>query len=173
MDALPTNHLVSELVQDDGTYPNNSQLPLLVYPKVVQLIGQDPAAIFENQFAQNHWGQSWRNGIFSYHHYHSQAHEVLGIYGGSAEVQFGGEQGPIFSIKPGDVVIIPAGVAHKKLNSSFDFRVVGAYPIGRSPDVCYGKPGERPQADQSIAQVPLPKADPIYGKQGPLIEKWR
>jgi uncharacterized protein YjlB len=70
------------------------------------------------------------------------------------------------------VVIIPAGVGHKNMGSSSDFRVVGAYPPGQTWDMNYGKPNERPQADKNISRVPLPPADPIYGDNGPLVEFW-
>jgi uncharacterized protein YjlB len=110
--------------------------------------------------------------VFGYHHYHSTAHEVLGIFRGHATVQFGGEQGVVLSVEKGDVVIIPAGVAHKNLECSRDFRAVGAYPDGQRPDTRYGKPGERPQVDSNIAQVPLPQADPVFGKQGELMTQW-
>ena len=40
---------------------------------------------------------------------------MLGVYRGSAEVQFGGKHGVVHEIRHGDVVIIPGGVAHKKL----------------------------------------------------------
>ena len=75
-------------------------------------------------------------------------------------------------VRPGDVIVIPAGVAHKNLGASADFRVVGAYPRGQHPDLCTGKPGERPQADRRIARVPLPEQDPVYGPGGPLIAHW-
>ena len=110
--------------------------------------------------------------MFGYHHYHSTAHEVLGIFRGHATVQFGGEQGVVWSVGTGDVVIIPAGVAHKNVACSRDFCAVGAYPAGQQPDRCYGKPGERPQADANIAQVPLPQADPVSGEHGALMTQW-
>ena len=142
-------------------------------PGVPALVGtQDCPEIIEEVFHSNRWGRSWRNGIYPYHHYHSTAHEVLGVYKGNARVQFGGEKGPILAVETGDVVIIPAGVAHKNINSSQDFRVVGAYPAGQSWDMNYGKPGERPAADQNIAEVPDPKADPVYGSESPLLELW-
>jgi len=76
------------------------------------------------------------------------------------------------SVEKGDVVIIPAGVAHKNLECSRDFRAVGAYPDGQRPDTRYGKPGERPQVDDNIARVPLPPADPVFGKRGELMTQW-
>ena len=72
----------------------------------------------------------------------------------------------------GDVIIIPAGVAHKNLGSSGDFRCVGAYPPGQDWDMNYGKAGERPAADENIANVPLPVADPVFGFEGPLMKNW-
>jgi uncharacterized protein YjlB len=174
---LPHNQILKEAnilaidLKDDGIIPN-SKLPLLLYQGVIALSENDPAHIFEDMFEENGWGDSWRNGIYSYHHYHSTAHEVLGIYRGSAKVQLGGEHGTIHEIQAGDVIVIPAGVAHKNLGSSSDFGVVGAYPDGQDWDMNYGKPGERPGADYNIARVSLPKMDPVSGENGPLLEKW-
>ncbi|MGD9317724.1 MAG: hypothetical protein PVG56_12880 [Anaerolineae bacterium] len=72
----------------------------------------------------------------------------------------------------GDVLIIPTGVAHKNLGSSPDFGVVGAYPRGQRPDMNYGRPGERLQADERIAGVPLPQADPVFGGGGLCMDHW-
>jgi uncharacterized protein YjlB len=33
-------------------------------------------------------------------------------------------------------------------------------------------PGERHAADDRIAAVPLPNADPVHGLNGPLVEPW-
>ena len=73
----------------------------------------------------------------------------------------------------GDVIVIPAGVAHQNIGSSADFAVVGAYPDGREWDLLRGLPGERPQADHNIATLPIPDYDPIYGPQGPLRQAWK
>ena len=162
------NHLLS----DDGTFPNNARLPLLVYLQTLKLPPRDPAAMVEDLFAANGWRGSWRNGIYDFHHYHSTAHEVLGVYRGWAEVRLGGKNGITLTVRRGDVVIIPAGVAHKNLGASSDFRVVGAYPAGQSPDMCYGKAGERPRADERIAAVSLPGQDPVYGAGGPMKVHW-
>ena len=158
-----------------GSIPNNVRCPLLAYPQAVSLSGPDPAALFERLFADNGWVGSWRNGVFPFHHFHSTAHEVLGVYRGSARLQLGGPQGPVFEVQPGDVVIVPAGVAHKNLGSlpaAQPFGVVGAYPVGQWPDMNRGREGERPRADRAIAQVALPAADPVYGARGPLNGHW-
>ena len=171
-DVLQTPRVAAHLLKDDGIYPNNGALPLLAFQGAVVVPGAHPATVFEALFGANRWGASWRNGVYGYHHYHSTAHEVLGVYGGTARVQFGGEQGVVLSVSAGDVVVIPAGVAHKNLGASRDFRVVGAYPVGQRWDLCYGEPDERPRADENIARVALPGADPVYGTTGPLIKHW-
>ncbi|MBN1580549.1 MAG: hypothetical protein JXA89_07580 [Anaerolineae bacterium] len=160
------------MLADDGTYPNNARLPLLVYPGALVLPDRDPAAAIESLFRANGWGSSWRNGVYSFHHYHSTAHEVLGVYGGTARLQLGGESGVVIEVKCGDVLLIPAGVAHKNLGASLDFRVVGAYPPGQHPDMNYGRSGERPRADENIKHVPLPQADPVCGSGGPVGRLW-
>jgi uncharacterized protein YjlB len=159
------------VLKDDRVFPN-SELPLLLYQNAVKLPSRDPAAAFEQLFTAHAWGKSWRNGIYAYHHYHSTAHEVLGVFSGTATVQLGGDDGITQQVRAGDVVLIPAGVAHKNLGASDDFGVVGAYPAGQNWDMNYGKPGERPRADDNIARVPLPKVDPVYGAKGPLSEHW-
>ena len=147
-------------------------MPLLVYRCVVSLSSEDPAAVFEDLFHAHGWTSSWRNGIFPFHHFHSTAHEVLGIYAGTASVRLGGDSGVTLSVEPGDVVVIPAGVGHKKLGASNGLGVVGAYPDGQHSDICRG--GERPHEHnlERVSQVPLPAMDPVYGTKGPLFDHW-
>ena len=171
-ESIHTANVLHRLIVDDGTFPNNDRLPLLVYRGALELTGRNPARPVEDLFDAHHWFGAWRNGIFGYHHYHSTAHEVLGVYSGTARVQLGGEKGPEFEIRQGDVIVIPAGVAHKNLGSSRDFKVVGAYPGGQRYDMNYGKAGERPRADRNIANVSLPELDPVFGDSGPLIDLW-
>jgi uncharacterized protein YjlB len=76
-------------------------------------------------------------------------------------------------VHAGDVIVIPAGVAHQNIGASDDFGVVGAYPGGREWDLLRGLPGERPKADENIAALPLPKNDPIYDTKGPLRRIWK
>jgi uncharacterized protein YjlB len=166
----PPDALAYQL-KDDGLIPN-SPFPLLVYRGAVKLRPHDPASVFEELFRANHWSGTWRDGIYTYHHYHSTSHEVLGVYSGSATVQFGGEKGIKQKVRAGDVIVIPAGVAHKNFGASGDFGVVGAYPGGAEWDMNYGQKSERPEVDENIARVPLPKTDPVYGPNGPLQEQW-
>ena len=171
----PSDVICETLIGDDQI-PNNPKLPLLVYPKAFSVLNDDLVSTCESLFAANSWQGCWRNGIFSYHHYHSMAHEVLGICMGTAKVQFGGKRGIVFSVSPGDVVIIPAGVGHKNLGASSDLCVVGAYPPNQTPDLCDDKgtsnPDDKLKVLRNIQRVSLPSIDPVYGTDGPLLKYW-
>lgn len=165
--------VIAHLLDPDGPIPNHPRWPLLVYPGAVALSGPDPAAVFEQLFAANRWTGSWRDGLYGFHHYHSNAHEVLGVYSGEATVQFGGDSGVTVTAKPGDVIVLPAGTGHKKLRSSGRLGVVGAYPAGHDPDVCTPERGGEAKGARAVAAVPLPERDPVYGPGGPLFDHWR
>jgi len=160
------------LFEDDGRIPNNPNLPLLVYPRVLYEAEQQPSRS-KKLLAKNGWGGAWVDGVFSYHHYHSTSHEVLCALSGRASIAFGGPEGETVEVQAGDVVVIPAGVGHRNGGSSGDFSVVGAYPRGQeSYDLCTGEEGERPEVLENIRDVPLPKADPLFGEDGPLLRHW-
>lgn len=174
MNALVKNpkNVIAMLIPEAGNFPNNGKLPLVMYDQALNLpVGGAPDHI-ESLIKSNGWGNSWRWGLYTYHHYHSTAHECLCIYKGSVRVQFGGKKGQIFEATVGDVLILPAGLTHKNVRCSSDFRTVGCYPAGQSPDMKYGKAGERPATDRNIARVSLPRLDPVYGAGGPLAKYW-
>lgn len=77
----------------NGWMPNNEQLPVPLYHEAIPLSKSDPAAVFEQTFLRNGWPPQWRNGVYSFHHYHSTAHEVLGFPAGHARLMLGGEGG--------------------------------------------------------------------------------
>lgn len=145
---------------DDGRFPNSAQ-PVVLH-RAVEAPGADAADRLTARFAAHGWSGGWVAGIYEFEHYHSTAHEVLGVAAGTARVRLGGPGGDVVDIAPGDVVAIPAGVAHRCLEES-RLRVVGAYAGGRTPDLLRGEPGERPAADARIAAVPPPDADPVTG----------
>jgi uncharacterized protein YjlB len=156
---------------DDGTFPNG-QLPLLFYPSALSP-EQTSAEAMERLFASNGWPPQWRSGVYPFHHYHSTSHETLGIAQGAARLMLGGPGGREFTVTAGDVIVIPAGVAHLRLSAGDDFLVVGAYPPGMRWDLLRGQSGERPRADRNIAAVPKPKSDPVRGRSGGLLTAWR
>lgn len=154
--------------KDDGVIPNNPTLPALVYRGVFK----DTPEEIEETFNKHNWLNSWVNGVFDYHHYHSNTHEVLGVRSGSAKLKLGGEHGEELIVDCGDVLILPAGTGHIKITNSPDFKIVGAYPEGMDYNIKTGEQNERPQVLQDIKEVPFPKQDPVFGNQGGLLNSW-
>jgi uncharacterized protein YjlB len=153
---------------DDGGIPN-SRLPVLIYHGVGDA---HDAARCEALFDSNGWVPDWRDGIFSFHHFHSIAHEVLGIVAGTATVTLGGPDGRSFEIGEGDVLVLPAGTGHCNEGSSPDLLVIGAYPDGMPWDLRRGDPAEHDEAVANIERVPLPRSDPVEGESGALTRLW-
>ena len=161
--------------KDDGETPNNSHFPMILYRSPVKLPHVfDPAAIFEELFKANGWKDSWRDAMYEFLHFHTHTHEVLGIARGTVRAQFGGTKGKTLKLKTGDVVILPAGTGHRRLTASKDLLIVGAYPSnGGKYDEPKPEDVSHRKARSSIARVPIPRADPVYGKVGPLKTLWR
>ena len=161
------------ILEQNGNFPNN-KLPVLIYKKAIDFTQQKKhaAKTAEEIFEKNNWGNTWENGIYDFHHYHSTTHESLAVVVGSAQVILGGPGGKKVEIKAGDVIIIPAGVGHKCLSASEDFVCVGGYPEGKDYDIKRGKESELPHALKHIHEVPLPATDPVYGKQKLIISYW-
>lgn len=166
-------HVVCHICPGDEVFPNNEKLPAMVYKGAFLLHPDDDGSVIKHVFESHNWKNAWENGIYNYQHYHSNTHEVLGIVCGKADIQLGGPEGVCVELVRGDVVVIPAGVAHKCLEASKDFSVVGAYPDGIDYDLNKGEDGERPKADENILRVKLPATDPVYGDVGPVIEHWK
>lgn len=147
----------------DGFMPNNPKLPLFCYRGAIEVARGDAEQAIIRHFARHGWGDAWINGIYPFQHYHATAHEVLGIARGRALVQFGGESGPHMEVTAGDVVLIPAGVGHCRLDMSGDLSVIGAYPEGQSADLRRDNAADFRGAEQRIAEVLLPRLDPVTG----------
>ncbi|WP_046175309.1 cupin domain-containing protein [Domibacillus indicus] len=156
-------------LKDDGEIPNNEKLPVIFYEGIFAENPQD----IEPSFNQHGWTNSWSGGVYDYHHYHTNTHEVLGVQSGTAVALVGGEQGERLELKAGDVLVLPAGTGHKRLDQSPDFSVIGAYPDGKSPNLKERAPAVRAQSLSEIANVPVPETDPVFGTEGPLLEKWK
>jgi uncharacterized protein YjlB len=157
---------------DDGIIPNHPSWPVIHYRSPVAFPPDaDPAAIFEDLFRHNGWGHSWRGGIYSYVHYHSRIHEVLGVARGRVKVRLGGNRGRSCYGKAGDVFILPAGTGHQCLDASDDLMVVGAYPPSGTYDECTASE-DHARAVKTIDKVKRPAKDPVYGSKGPLRRLW-
>ncbi|WP_154232291.1 cupin domain-containing protein [Pseudomonas syringae] len=162
--ALAAPIVQALMFKANGGIPNNPTLPVLIYPSALEVTGNDPASLFERTFKANGWLPQWRYGVFTYHHYHTRGHEVLGVYAGKARLMLGGPNGRVVEVKAGDVLLLPAGTGHCNLGSSDDFMVVGAYPPGQEGDI-NRDPATLRQIEQ-IAQLKAPDTDPVMGGPG-------
>ena len=144
----------------DRPFPNNP-LPVRLYRSAVK--GDDLARQIESLFATHGWGGTWRNGIFDFHHFHATAHEVLGCARGTVDVQLGGPDGETVTLTAGDIVLLPAGIAHRNRAHSHDYLIIGAYPPVQAPDMEYGEEAHYQRVLATIASVPLPARDPVTG----------
>jgi uncharacterized protein YjlB len=149
---------------DNGAVPNNPRLPVLVHRHVWP---GGEAATIEAIFASHGWQPAWQNGINAALHFHSTAHEVLGIVIGSAQVQLGDATGPTCQVQAGDVLVLPAGTGHRRVTASPDLLVVGAYAAGHQPDMCDARPEAAPAARARIARLPDPPGCPVRGQAYP------
>ena len=167
-------HILHFILKQNKKIPN-SKLPVLIYKAALGLPNQKnkSSEIVQKIFARNGWSNSWRNGIYDFHHYHSITHECMAIASGSAAVILGGPKGKKIKLSQGDVIIIPAGVAHKCVKYSENFQCVGAYPQGKDYDINTGTDTEYAKAILTIKKVPVPLKDPVFGKQGFLKIYWK
>ncbi len=159
--------------EDDGSIPNNPALAFVVFRGAIDLHGSaDPEAAIEEIFERHGWGGRWRNGVYPFVHYHSRIHEAMGVARGRARVRFGGDNGVEVELHAGDVAVLPAGTGHQRIAASSDFVVIGAYPPTGEYDLCRGGRDEYAAALVAVPAVPLPRTDPVLGKDGPLIALW-
>lgn len=155
--------------EQNGYIPNHPFLPALHYKQAIDIQESN----LESVFQQNGWKNTWRGGIYKFHHYHSNTHEVLGVRNGSGLLLIGGEGGSKILINTGDVLILPAGTGHKSISVSPDFEVVGAYPYGIDYNLKKDVKEDFIEVEEQILHSSFPKLDPIYGKDGPLFKLWK
>lgn len=168
--AERTVHAETLPLSRNGWMPNNDRLPVLVYRRAFA-VSSATADQMEHAFQTNAWPPQWRNGVYSFHHYHSTAHEVLGFAAGSANLMLGGENGHAMTVEAGDVLVLPTGTGHCRLSASSDFLVIGAYPASQSWDICRSAPDAA--AVSRMRSLPFPHSDPVNGAQGDLVRQWR
>ncbi|RIW35725.1 cupin domain-containing protein [Bacillus salacetis] len=166
---MQSNGVKTFYFEESASIPNNPDLPVLLYEGAFK----DNPEQSERVFNEHNWRNSWQGGVFDYHHFHSNTHEVLGVVSGTAELILGGESGKKVEVHPGDVVVLPAGTGHKRLTASEDFKVAGAYPAGKDHNLKTGENGERNLLFSEIKEVGIPSQDPVYGEDGPLLAHWK
>ena len=152
--------------------PNHPRWPLLLYRGAVRGIDADAV---ESLLNANGWRGSWRNGIYPYDHFHSNASETLAIVEGRVTVRFGGPEGEVHELEAGDVAVLPPGTGHQRLSGE-DFLVIGAYPEGQTKrdllPVAELDETALAAARERIAAVARPTSDPVWGGEGVLPEAW-
>jgi uncharacterized protein YjlB len=173
-DRINTNpHILRFVIKRNKNFPN-SRLPVLIYQEALNIPGgKKGIVIVQKIFQRNGWSNSWSNGIYDFHHYHSNTHECMAICAGEAEVILGGPKGRKIKLTKGDVIILPAGVGHKCLKNSDDFKCVGAYPQGKDYDTNLGKSKELEKALSNIQKLSNPAKDPVFGREGFLKAHWK
>ena len=156
-----------------STIPNNDW-PLLVLKGAIDREGAHSAAV-ERRFQEHGWQGTWTYTVFDYWHYHLDGHEVLACVSGAAAIGFGGEPeegGCVLDIEIGDVVIVPAGVGHKRIEASADFAVVGAYPPGQTGAITRAGAFDLKEARRRIDALARPSSDPIDGAEPGVFAHW-
>jgi uncharacterized protein YjlB len=158
----------------NGRVPN-SRFPVLLYRGAVTAdAGVDLADAIEETFRRHDWLNNWRElGVYDYYHFHSTTHEVLGMARGQITLRLGGEGGTVVELTAGDVLVLPAGTSHTRLDNSADSHMVGGYPEGRDWDLIRDEEvteAEARAAVKLIGSLPIPARDPVTG--GPMTP-WR
>jgi uncharacterized protein YjlB len=148
-----------------GSDVPNSTLPVLLFRGILAPNVAAKDQRFRQAFKKNGWTGLWTDTIYDYTHFHSNAHEVLGIAEGKVTVKLGGEGGRLFRLKAGDMLVLPAGVGHRRVGGDNGLKVIGAYPPGQSH---YNVK----QKGRAVPKVPLPSKDPYHGEDGPVVRFW-
>jgi len=143
----------------------NSHLPVVIFRGRLARFRPRKAQAFRRAFEKSGWVGVWTDTIFDYTHFHSNAHEVLGIAEGTVTLRLGGEKGRLVRLKPGDMLVLPAGVGHRRVAGDDRLKVVGAYPRGQAHF-------DMKRAGRAIPKPPLPRTDPFEGENGPLTKIW-
>ncbi|NYZ62150.1 cupin domain-containing protein [Luteimonas deserti] len=155
-------HIETLLLPPGDGVPNHPRLPLRIYRRIMTAEGRAfDARAFERRFDHHRWPPDWRGGVYDYHHYHTTAHEVLGVSRGAASLELGGPAGIRIDVEAGDALLLPAGTGHRCVEAGADFQVVGAYPQGQHWDIVRTPPDAAIRA--RILAVPDPDHDPVTG----------
>lgn len=118
---------------------------------------------------------SWRYTMYSTSNFHSNTHEILSVSAGSATLCFGGENDldrVRLVVERGDVIVAPAGLAHRLGQDKGDHSMVGSYPRGQSWEMYYGRKYEA-EKEKVIKNLEWFDKDPRYGDKGSAIHTWR
>jgi uncharacterized protein YjlB len=148
--------------------PNNGRYPAVIARDA--LGGAQDDAEVKALLQANGWGGAWTWQVFTYHHFHPDAFEVLAVAHGSATLMLGGPQGEEVKVEAGDVVVLPPGFGHKQVEAHDSFAICGAYPPGQEDySIIRAEDGYDDKVLAEIESVPTPQTDPVWGGSGPLL----
>lgn len=155
----------------------NSVLPMIIYRAAIT-----PTASLEQDIdttsrflARNGWKVVWYTdkGLHPFHHFHSNAHEIVWVARGHQRGLFGGPDGTYATVEAGDLIVLPAGTGHFGLERTDDLYMIGGYPVDASRGNLFrSEESIGVDFDDDIAAVALPR-DPMTGNEGVLTEAWR
>ena len=148
--------------EDDGFIPN-SRFPVILNRKAISFRDmnvEEAEAMLKERALKTGWHWDWGWIVYKRPHYHSEVHEALVVFSGTATLRIGGHRvGRLVEASQGDTIVIPAGVAHQALERSKDFWVFGHYPIGAPKyDMKYCRKWERQISLPNIAKLGDPPA---------------
>lgn len=164
--------VLADSIAPNGFFPNNLDLPLVLFKNAFDVSEIKKGTFIADTFKINRWSNTWKDGIYNFHHFHSNTHEVMGVFKGHGKAEFGGPGKVIHELQTGDVIIIPAGVAHKCISATSDFKCVGAYPFGITYDLRHGISNEYEESVRNTKKALFPDMDPVFGKNGLLFDYW-
>jgi len=169
-------HVEMYSLRDNGVVPN-SHLPTVYFRALCSFSSNDIKSVcrnIEELIRPNNWKLDWvdENAVHRYTHYHSTAHEMLIVLKGTSELRVGGSNGKEVRLNAGDGIVIPAGVAHRRISGRKDFTVAGIYPNGQKWDMMRQTRTDYKESKKNISSVSLPTADPFFGTDGPLMMWW-
>jgi uncharacterized protein YjlB len=168
--VAPDRARIETLEFRPGGWVPNSRYPAVLIRGALDGPVEDKA--IHTLYRANGWGGTWTWTVYDFHHYHSTAHEALAVATGEARLTLGGPEGQEVTVRAGDLVVLPAGTGHKRVAARSDFAVCGAYPAGQEADLLKATEANWQGAEARIAAVPLPRTDPFYGSDGPLVRIW-
>ncbi|KAJ5539349.1 hypothetical protein N7513_007681 [Penicillium frequentans] len=175
-------------------YSPNSKFPVLAYRNALTDITLESALA---AFEQSEWkkGGHWKIGkekLAATPHYHAATHEAHTVLHGRATYLLGKSSldpetdtkgdpiGLHFTVSAGDVFVFPAGVTHFVIDTEDDYEILGFYSLNAQNSI--DEPYDMEYALDSVEEtdekrkkcelVPVPVHDPIYGKEGPMIQIW-
>lgn len=163
------------LAPSEGT--PNSALPMIIYRGAIPPTGdlERDIATTSDFLAKNGWKIVWytEKGLHPFHHFHSNAHEIVWVARGHQRGMFGGPNGLDAKVYSGDLIVLPAGTGHHGFERTDNLYMIGGYPKGVGRGNLIKSEECQPESFvNEIVGVPVP-ADPLTGGAGALTEAWR